>query len=365
MLTRDDLARLHREWQETKVLSVYLDGSNHDFAERGVWRKRFERALADLRKSLESSGAGDSGDFEAAAKRIEGQLSQYEQFLPGRAWVGFATGDRLIYGEAVPVPMPDLARWDAGIRIAPYVRALKQERLVVTVLVDSRKARIFEYADGILTEREDLLSDAVLEDFASINISKRATGYTGVRGKTGTDAAQWSQENESERLVKRVHQVVADRTGTTGFVVVGGLPEAIASTVNQFSPSLRERTVERPSAFLAMSDAEVRELTSEAASAVHQSMQAAMLDEVVNHAMAGGKGALGARDVELALTEGRVDTLLLSRSYIVANPDYADRLVGIALEGGAEVEELSLDGAARLDAEGHGVAARLRYVVKS
>jgi hypothetical protein len=363
MLTREELTRLYRESRNDKVLSVYLEGGAHDFAERGVWRKRLDRALTDLEKSIEAGGTDDIGAFRSAADRIQEELAGVEQFLPGKGWVGFATGDRLVHAEALPVPMPDLARWEAGLRIAPYVRALKQERLVVVVLVDSRKARVFEYREGELKEVKDLIGDAVLEDFASINVSKRATGYTGVRGKTGTDAAQWSHDNETERLLKRVGQVVTERVGPEGFVVVGGVPEAIAATVHHFPPALRARTAERPSATVTLSEAEVRDLASEAASALHRSMQANLLDEVIGQARSRGKGALGGRNVEAALEEGRVDTLLLSRTFIAGNPDYADRLVGVAFEGGADVEELSVEGAARLDVEGKGVAARLRYVL--
>jgi hypothetical protein len=60
----------------------------------------------------------------------------------------------------------------------------------------------------------------------------------------------------------------------------------------------------------------------------------------------------------------RVDTLLLSRTFIRAQPDAADQCVGSALAQDASVEELSEEGAARLDREGGGIGARLRYRVR-
>ena len=57
----------------------------------------------------------------------------------------------------------------------------------------------------------------------------------------------------------------------------------------------------------------------------------------------------------------RVVTLLLSRTFIRSDPERADECVGAALAQGASVEELSDEGAERLDALGGGMGARLRY----
>ena len=55
-----------------------------------------------------------------------------------------------------------------------------------------------------------------------------------------------------------------------------------------------------------------------------------LVGQVLDLAHSGGRGCLGAEATEKALRESRVDTLLLSRSYISENPDHADRCVGTA-----------------------------------
>ncbi len=362
MLNREALAELHRTWREEKVLSVYLDGRAHDFSERKLWRKRFEHAVSEARRLLNGSAPEQVETFEEAVREVEGALAGYDQFLPDRGWVGFARPGELVHGQAVRVPMPDLVRWENGIRVAPYVRALKQDRPVIGALVDSRRARIFEYRGGVMNEIHDLFHDPTTEDLASISVSKRAANHSGVRGKTGTDAYQRSVDVEAERLVKRLVDKLVELAGTDGLVVVGGTPEAANGTLHHLPANLRRRAVEEASTKLEMSDAEVRDMMEGAASKVNQALQAELLQEVLDLANSGGRGALTPRDVEPALEEARVDTLLLSRSFIQANPDYADRLVGMAFEHGAEVEELAMDGGQRLDSEGQGVAARLRYV---
>ena len=162
MLNHRDLVKLFRELREERVLSVYLDGWSGDFSELNLWRRRFEHEVSDVRDRLSDRESDEVRAFEAAVGEVASALEAYERFLPDQGWVGFATSDRLVYGEPVRVPMPNLIRWEFGIRVAPYVRALKQDRLVVAVLVDSRRARVFEYREGVINESMDLLAETFL-----------------------------------------------------------------------------------------------------------------------------------------------------------------------------------------------------------
>ncbi len=363
MLTHDELVDLYRDFRQDKVLSVYLDGKATDFAERTAWRRRLDQQVAEARRLANGAGPEEEAKFTEALELIKGALGDHESFLPDRGWVGFATPENLVYAKPVRVPMPDLVRWEGGIRVAPYVRALKQERLVLTVLVDSRRARIFEYRAGELGEPENLNAETFLGDLTDINVSKRATSHTGVRGKTGTDAAQKFLEVGSERMLKKLAETVTDRAGDEGILVLGGTPEVVSGLSSHLPAKLKDRKVVESSLRLEMSDAEVRNALEKAASQLNQKLQGELLQEVIDLARSGGRGALGPDKVQKALTEARVDTLLLSRNFIRANPDYADHLVGSAFEQHAELEELSGEGADRLDVEGEGVAARLRYTL--
>ncbi len=362
MLTQDELVDLYRNLRQKPVLSVYLDGKATDFAERKAWRRRLDQQVADARKRVNGEG-GEAEAFDRALARIQDSLADFDNFLPDRGWVGFATDDGLVHAGAVRVPMPDLVRWENGIRVAPYVRALKQERLVLAILVDSRRARIFEYRGGSLEEPENLNAETFLGDLSDVNVSKRPTAHSGVRGKTGTDAAQNYLGVGSERMIKKLTERVLERAGTQAHVVLGGSQEAVSKLRDHLPQQVRDRAIERTHLRVEMTEAEVREALEQAASELNQSIQEKLLAEVVDLARSGGRGALGVEAVEKALKEARVDTLFLSRGFIRANPDFADHLVGAAFEQHAEVEELSTDAASRLDTEGEGVAARLRYTL--
>jgi hypothetical protein len=363
MLKRDELVDLYRRFRQERILSVYLDGNATDFAERKSWRKRLEIQATEAGRRANGAGPEDEAAFGRALQRIEGALADFDSFLPDRGWVGFATPDDLIYGEGVRVPMPDLVRWEDGLRVAPYVRALKQDRLVLTVLVDSRRARLLEYRGGEMVEPWNLNAETFLGDLTDVNMSKRPTGRSGVRGKTGTDAAQRFLGVGSERMMKKLAEALTERLGTEGHLVVGGTDEAVSLLREHLPQTLHDRVIHPHTLRVEMSDAEVRDALEAAASELTQSLQLQLLDEVVNQAKSGGRGALGSEPVEKALKEGRVDTLLVSRNLLRAKPDHADHLVGAAFEAHGEVEELSGEGADRLDQEGGGVAARLRYTL--
>lgn len=368
MLSRERLVELYRELRDEPVLSVYLDGDQHDPAERDVWRRRLDQQLAAVRAHVEEeddeASPTDLDRVTEAASRIQEKLDGFDAFLPGKGWVAFATPDQLWYSESVQVPMPDLVRWEKGIRVAPYVRALKQQRAVILVLVDSRRARVFRYLDGEVSEPEDLRADTFMGDLSDIGQPKRATNRSGIRGKTSTDAAQTFLAVGEERMLKQLMDVVADKVGDHGFLVVGGTPEAVSAAVNKLPAGIRDRTLERRSLHVDVKESEARDAAEEAASELTKSLQHAHLDDLLDRARSGGLGCLGMDETIRALMERRVGLLLLSRNLIRDAPDVADHCVGAAFEQNADVEELSDLAADKLDAEGEGIGAVLRFRVR-
>lgn len=361
MLSREQLEGLYKDLRETTVLSVYIDGGQSDPADRRVWRTVLEHGLAEERRRLGDEAPDEVEAFDAARARIEDQLTRHSAFLPGPGWVGFSTPDALHRAEGVPVPMPDLVRWERGIRAAPYIRALKQERMVVAALTDRRHARVFTYQKGEVSEHEDLLADLDFGDLGESAASKRGTGQSGSRGETGADAGQRALDVSASRMQSRLVEVVSDLAGRDGFLVVGGTSESVSAVMKQ-AAAFEGRMIERPSMHLAMTLAEVKDEVKAAASELTRSVQDELLSQVIDAARSGGKGCLGIQATKEALREGRVDVLLLSRGFLERDGDLVDRFVGTAFDQGSLVEELSEDGAARLDAEGEGVGARLRYV---
>lgn len=359
MLDRADLVRLYRDLRDRPVLSVYLDVDQHDPAQRRAWRTRLENEVSNEARRI-SNGGGDDEGFRSALDHLESAL-QGDGFMKGRGWVGFATADGLVHHESLPVPMPNLVRWEDGIRAAPYIRGLKRLRRIAVVVADRRRARLFDLAGGDLTELPAVVADQDVGDLSDVGVRKTSTHRSGRRGETATDQAQRVLEENAERMWKATVERVGELAGSEGFIVVGGTPEAVGRVQSLLPARLEERTEASTHLHLDMSPSEVREAVSGVAAALNQRLQGELVDGVVDQARSGGNGVLGRDETVEALRQMRVDTLLVSRSFLRDDPELADRCVGTALAQDAEVEEVSGLGADRLDSEGDGMGARLRY----
>jgi hypothetical protein len=360
MLTREEVIVLYRKHRHEKVLSVYLNAEEHDPAKRRAWRRSLDHVLADVQRQLQDD-AVEREAFEKALGHVKKELRQYDAFLPDRGWAGFATPATLLYAETLPVVMPDLARWEDGLRVAPYVRALKQATPVITVLIDSRQARVFRYRQGEFEQIADVQADTFFGDLSDVNMSKRATTHTGVRGMTDTDAARRFEQVGAERLLKHLTELVREAATSDGTVVVGGTNEMSAALMQRLPRTMNGRLHEDASLSFYLSLPELKKATEAAASVVRAGLQERLVDQVIELTRAGSRGCLDRQATERALLERRVEVLLLSRRLSEEEPEYADRCVGTAFEQDAEVDEVKGDAAQRLDHEGGGIGARLRF----
>ncbi|HEX7088930.1 MAG TPA: hypothetical protein VF192_02270 [Longimicrobiales bacterium] len=360
MLTNRELTDLYRRLRQANVLSVYLDADQHDPAERDAWRRRLNRLAARARRGL-AEAPGERDAFDAALARVEERLAAYDAFLPGRGWVAFASPDRLWYAQAVPVPLPNVVVWGRGMRVAPLVRGLKQMRPVAALLLDRRRARLFRYLDGVLSEPVDMLPDLPPPDISDVYGAKCAGAHTGRRGATRADLRSGLAEMAAERLARASVEKAVGLAGDDGFLVLGGTAEMVAMAARQLPRTMAGRVIELPSLYVTMPAAELKDALEAAASAHSRKRQEGLVAAALDDARAGGLSTLGREGVEHALREGRVETLFVSRALREHEPDLAEEYIGAALEQGAKIEEVTGAAAEALEGEAEGVAARLRY----
>lgn len=357
MLSHEGALRLHGELGQRRVLSVYLNGEETDPAERRAWRVRLRHGLEGARAAVPP---GEAAEFEAAVRLVEQELAGVDGLLPERGWVAFASGERLWYAGPSPAPMPDLVRWQAGMHLTPYLRALKQSRPVTLVLADQRHARVFRYLHGALEPRETLRADDALPDSASAGASKRAANRSGMRGEPRGDATQRALEAATQRMLREAAALLAAGADEDRLLMVGGSPETVSGLRRALPERARERAVELTDLRADATPAEVKAAIDAAASALSARLQKALVDQVIEATRAAGRGCLGWEPTERALRAGAVETLLVSRRLARAEPDLVEHLVDRALEQGAVVEEVGGPAAGTLDREG-GIGARLRF----
>ncbi len=364
MLTRMELVELYRSLQDQAVLSVYVDTDQHDPAARSAWKTALESEVGRIRKSLSDNGGAEG--FESAWETLQTALRDEEEgFFRGRGLVAFVTADGVKHMEKLPISTNTLVRWEDGLRVAPYVRALKQNRPIEIALADRERVRLFTYLEGGLTEHEEMDGDTDIGDVSEVGMAKRGSKGSGRRGETASDQAQRILDHETSRMLKAVAERLETQMGEDGVLILGGTSEAVSRLADLLPDRLSDRVTQDTSLHLSMSLPELKDAVRELASGLTSDEQMGLVDEVVNAARSGGKGSLGREETERALREMRVDTLLLSRDFLWENPDFADRCVGTAFAQNADVRELGGAAGERLDREGEGIGSRLRFRVRT
>jgi hypothetical protein len=358
MLTLDELRAMRGRTAGRPVLSVYLAAEEHDPAQRTAWRRRLD-ALLDAARA--EADAAQRGQFDAARARVEDAVAPVTGFLPGPGWAAFAAPDTLLWHGSLPAPAPDRAAFRSGPLLAPALRSLKQARPVLLALVDERRARVFRYVAGAATETHDLRADPYIDDLSDANTSKRAATHSGVRGATATDAARRTLQIEMGRMLDDVAALVLELAGDDAIVLYGGSTEAAAGLRRRIAERLGDRADEDAGLYLAMPAPAVEAAIERLASRVSVRLQAAAVEEVLEHAGTAGRAVLGRDAAQRAAEAGQVDRLLLSRGFTAAAAEDAERLIGLTLDRGGDVEEVGGAAGALLDERAGGVGARLRY----
>ncbi|HEU5210812.1 MAG TPA: hypothetical protein VFU06_15560 [Longimicrobiales bacterium] len=359
MLTLEKLGEIQQTLAGGRVLTAYIAAEERDPTERSSWRRRLAVGLDAAAADLDDD---ERRSFDEARDRLEAELAPHRGFLPGRGWVAFVTPGHVALCAEVPAPMPDLVRWRDGAVLGPLLRALKQNRPVLTVLIDSRRARVLRYVAGELTEETSYRADTWIDDLTDVNSSKRGGTTTGMRGETGSDVAERIQREEMERLVRTVADALRPQIDSDTLVLIGGSPGAETTLHRTLQPLAGERVTLDTSLHVNMTTAQLQPAVERTASALSQQRQLTLVREVIDSAGAHGRGMLHAHTVERACRNGQVATLLISMNYLRTREDLAEELISLALTRGGTVELVGDEAGELLDHEGGGVGARLRYV---
>jgi hypothetical protein len=360
MLTQMQVLALHRSLRDERVLSVYIDGSATDPAIQRVWRLQLDHSIADLRKWLDGSPHDERMQFERCVRSLDAATAGFDPGIGSPGWAAFITGDGVREAHPLPVPAPTLAVWSTGACLAPYVRALKENRPVVVVVADARKASIYQYRVGKLERVETVHAHHAIERAAHMGTPPRRGFHIGTRGPAGHDTAQRALLSGRDHMLAETVERVGALARDDGWILIGGIKRVVARLMERLAPIAAHRVREVGSLDVHASEADVAEVARVGASTLRNEFDAQRLDEIANEAGAHGSGALGPSNVRLALDTACVRELYVTHRYVEDHVDEAEVAVRIALDQDAAIEEISGEAAERLDEFG-GMAAGLRF----
>ena len=364
MLARDALAELSGSLGEARVLSVYLDGRVTDPAARLAWRSVLGNQLDLLKEAIGKRRRNELHELERCIDRLERALEPINGALRAPGFVAFVTEHRVELMEELPVVMPNVAMWELGPWVSPYIRAQKELRPVLLATVDARGARSYLYALGKLTLLERFHAHVHSDQPAHMGTAPRPFFHQGTRGAATTDAVVRAREHGTQRMLRELMDHITHAAPTDEWIVIGGAPARCEVVRAMLPPAARRRAAVAPGLGTATAAPTLRKAAADAARRLRQRMDEEIVESAIGHAAEHGRGSAGEARTKAALASKAVHMLLLSNRFTIDQPRDAEALARLALFAGANVEIVSGSAADRLDRVG-GVAATLRFVAES
>lgn len=359
MLTRTELAELYRSLGAERVLSVYIDGTSTDPAQR-LWRVQLDNSLTDLRTWLDGSPHEERELFNRCVEKLKESIGTLPFGIGAPGWAAFITKDGVREAHHLPVPVSTLAVWSTGPCLAPYMRALKEARSVILAVADATKADLYRYQMGTLERLETVRAHHVIKDSPHMSAPARQGFHTGTRGTTGRDSAQRTMLAGRDRMLAETIDRISELAGRESWIVLGGIKRETSQLAKDLEVAFPDRVLGLDSFDVNASEAEIAEMARTSASTLRNAFDARRIEELVGLAAAQGLGMIGAPDTRMALSQSSVRELYLTQGYLKEHASEAEEAIRSALEQDAVVEEVSGSAAALLDEHG-GMAAGLRF----
>ena len=357
-----DLADIHRlisQADADKTLSLFLmvDAArleNHS-ATPG-WRIWLKNALRELHAEHP-----EDATFDALVKRAEKQLDEHRSHAKGLALFLTPNGEQLF---ELPVPLLENAVSYGRASLAPLLWAIDEYERTLILVVDQEHARFISgYMGG--ASREGMHNN----DFAAYDFPEKTQptgnnrGIRGVAGASNRDAFAATEGDHRRRFFQEValqaRQLMEE--GNADRLFIGGSEEAAHAVKKEMHEDVAKKVVAVLAIPQHLDDAAVVRLVGPVAVQVERQREVELVDEVINFAKSGSRGALGHAAVAACLERQQVELLVLP--WPMQDPEIRDRFPHVALQAGAKIELVSGAAAERLNAEG-GVGARLFYVIK-
>jgi hypothetical protein len=356
MLNLDELKQMIMETEGGEsTLSLYLDvdpGKQENQSTQPAWRIILKDILRDV-ENQHKSGAG----WQAIKERFDAFFESYNVNSKGLGVFFTPTSERIY-----ELPVPVESRWAFGKPlIAPLLWAIDEYEPYLIVMVDQEKAELLTMYLGSAKVEDRLESD--LESYEFKQKTLMPSGAQGITEGSNRDAFQSTINAHVNRFHREVVQHIEELVKKNSHIriIVGGEEQAAHAVYDLMPQHLTDTVVKVMPIPMRSNQAQVMEQVLPVATEYEREQEMNLVDQVIDFAKAGGRGALGRKAVEEALVMQRVETLILP--WPATDDHEATDLAARAFASGGAVELVHGAAAARLKEEG-GIAARLYYTLQ-
>jgi len=335
------------------VLSLYLNvdpGTLENQASTPAWQIWLKNALKDIESHLNDA---DTNVWQTLRARLNDFL---ENYTPNSKGLVLFLGDDLEQVYELPVTLENRAAFGKPA-VAPLLWAMDEYEPYLIVLVDREKADFLLAQLGKVQHEDNLIMELHVEDWREMTLMPSTTGQVRAGSHRDRFAVRMTEQLEHfyQNIATRAREL-AKKHGINRFIL-GGSQESAHALQHLMS---HDNVVGIIPTLSTYKPAEVLQKAQPIAENYERKQEMELVEEIINLAKSGGRGALGYHEVALALKQGRVELLLASWS--AKDARILDDLLVQALQAGAKIELAHGEPAERLNLEG-GVAARLYYAL--
>lgn len=357
LLSSSDIGRVLHHPGADRTLSLYLrvdPAAEDNQSNTPGWRIWLKSALRGLAAANDDPALAG---LRARAWRFAENLRPESKAIA--AFFFSEPEAEQVFSLPVPIAASEIAFGRPAV--APLLWLLDEYEPHVVVRVDVEKARFFVARMGRAGAGESRRLDLDQFDLHRKTMHPTSLGEGGyVHGGSDVDTFAATVDDH----VRRFHREVADRCGElleeTGArrIILGGDDAAAHAVAALMRPAVARTVVGVVPVPLAASDQAAADLLLPVALQAERDHERALVDEVIDLARSGGRGALGREPVLERLRRAQVELLIVP--WPLRDAGLRAELPERALAAGAEIELVAGEAAEQLEREG-GLAARLYY----
>ncbi len=356
MIQLDDVKQLLSQTGHP-VLTLYLTvdpAARENQATMPAWRIWLKDAL----KAMEDSQNGDA-KWPDIRTRVEAYFADYQ---PNSKSLALFTGPDFQQVYELPIPVENEAAFGTP-PVAPLLWVMDEYQTYLIVMVDQQRAYFYTAYLGEVGFQQDMTLELDTGDWRRKTGALPSTGSGDGLGRgSSEDQFEGRMEENVRRFYRDVIEQIKEFVEKQGVrrVVLGG-SEQSAHTVRDLLPEhVAKAVVDVLPIPMRCNVQEIMERVQPRALEYEREEEMALVDQVINLAKAGGRGALGREAVMQALEQRRVELLLAP--WPLHDHEFFKDVTAHVFASGGSIELVHGDAAERLKAEG-GLGARLYYAL--
>jgi len=361
MINLEDVKQLLAQENE-HILSLYLqvDASlQENQAATPAWRSWLNNALRETDAAISDDQRPIWID---ARDRVLAYLEDFPPHVKGLA-LFLGTDVEQIY--ELPIPLDNNAIHFGVPMIAPLLWAIDEYEPYLVVMVDKDEARFLQVYLGSVEHGNSIVSDRFEYDFAEKTAFSSRPSGSGFGSVQGAD--QDNFDDTMDEHISRLHRETAQQARElmkqmgAERLIIGGAEKsahAVEGYLHEEAAAGLAGVVPVPFYF---NDAEVLERITPIAQEFERQKEMELVEQVIDFAKSGGRGALGRKEVMAAMEMQQVEMFVIP--WPLEDDEWIQQLPIQALHANTKIELVSGEAAERLKEEG-GLGARLYYAIQ-